>query len=529
MTLSRRQLLQASLIAGLWRPAELAAQSLVTADVIAETTMGRIRGVAVDGVNIFKGVPYAGNVDGPGRFLPPPPAERWTGLRDCTKTGARAIQAPGVLFMNPLIGEYFSGGRSDRAKVAEQTESENCLGLNVLTPGLTGRRAVMVYIHGGGFTGGSNVLTAFSDRFVRENDVVLVGVNHRLNMFGYLYLGAFSEKYADSGNVGQLDLVAALRWVRDNILRFGGDPGNVTIFGESGGGAKVSALLAMQSAKGLFHRAIVESGSPLSATTTDAATRSAKAALDTLGLTAEQLDQLHTMPLEKLRTAGGGSGAVMDGRSVPLQTWTPGAPATAAGIPMIIGNCKDESTLFSRQTPDLFSLDMSGLRERVVEGGVPASAVDELIACYQRDYPSDSPSDIYFRISTDRGARMNAISQAERKVAQGSGAVYMYYFAWNTPIADGKMAIKAFHTAELPLAMRLTRYPETEPLSRQIAGAWAAFAKTGRPTHAALPDWPAYDITRRATMVFDLPSHVVNDPNRDERVAITKFPSGRLL
>ena len=145
---------------------------------------------------------------------------------------------------------------------------------------------------------------------------------------------------------------------------------------------------------------------------------------------------------------------------MPLQTWTPGAPATAAGIPMIIGNCKDESTLFSRQTPDLFTLDMSGLRERVVQGGVPASAVDELIAFYQRDYPSDSPSDIYFRISTDRGARMNAINQAERKVAQGSGAVYMYYFAWNTPIVDGKMAIKAFHTAELPLAMRLTRYPE---------------------------------------------------------------------
>ena len=196
---------------------------------------------------------------------------------------------------------------------------------------------------------------------------------------------------------------------------------------------------------------------------------------------------------------------------------------------MIIGNCKDEATLFSRQTPDLFTLDMSGLRERIVEAGVPASAVDELIAFYQRDYPSDSPSDIYFRISTDRGARMNAISQAERKVAQGSGAVYMYYFAWNTPIADGKVAIKAFHTAELPLAMRLTRYPETEPLSRQIAGAWAAFAKTGRPTHAALPDWPAYDITRRATMVFDLPSRVVNDPNRDERMALTKFPSGRLL
>ena len=160
------------------------------------------------------------------------------------KAGPRAIQGPANIFMHPLIGECFSGGRSDRQALSHQEESENCLNLNVLTPGLTGRRAVLVYIHGGGFTSGSGVLAALSDRFVRENDVVLVGVNHRINMFGYTYLGAFSEKYADSGNVGQLDLVASLRWVRDNIARFGGDPGNVTIFGESGGGAKISALLA---------------------------------------------------------------------------------------------------------------------------------------------------------------------------------------------------------------------------------------------------------------------------------------------
>ena len=175
-------------------------------------------------------------------------------MREAVNAGPRAIQGPANIFMNPLIGEYFSGGRPDRQALSHQEESENCLNLNVLTPALTGRRAVMVYVHGGGFAQGSGVLTALSDRFVRENDVVLVGINHRLNMFGYLYLGAFSEKYADSGNVGQLDLVAALRWVRDNISRFGGDPANVTIFGESGGGAKVNALLAMPSANGLFQK-----------------------------------------------------------------------------------------------------------------------------------------------------------------------------------------------------------------------------------------------------------------------------------
>ena len=188
----------------------------------------------------------------------------------------------------------------------------------MLTPGLTGRRAVLVYIHGGGFTSGSGVLTALSDRFVRENDVVLVGVNHRINMFGYTYLGAFSEKYADSGNVGQLDLVASLRWVRDNILRFGGDPGNVTIFGESGGGAKISALLAI-----LRERALP----PRDHREWFAAERHRHRRCETVcegrprqaGVTAEQLDQLQTMPLERLRTAGGGSGAMVDGRSVPLK------------------------------------------------------------------------------------------------------------------------------------------------------------------------------------------------------------------
>ena len=527
MPLTRREWMYGSAAAAAaWNAAGLEHLLAQAEEALAETAQGRIRGLRVDGVHIFKGVPYGGPTEAAGRFLPPAAAPGWTGVRDATKAGPRAIQGPANIFMHPLIGEYFSGGRSDRQALSHQEESENCLNLNVLTPGLTGRRAVMVYIHGGGFTSGSGVLTALSDRFVRENDVVLVGVNHRINMFGYMYLGGFSEKYADSGNVGQLDLVAALRWVKDNISRFGGDPGNVTIFGESGGGAKISALLAMPGANGLFQRAIIESGSRLTAGDREAATRSAREALTKIDVTERTLDQLHTMPLERLRTAGTGTGAIVDGRSIPAQPWEPAAPAQSANVPMIIGNCKDEQTLFSVQNAALYALDAEGLRKQVIDGGLPPDAADKLLALYRRDFPSESPTDLYFRITTDRDPRERAIMQAERKAAQGKAPVYMYAFEWNTPIADGTKAVKAFHTAELPLAMRLVKYPESEALSKQIAGAWAAFAKTGNPNHKGLPAWPAFDAQKRATMLFNTPSRVVNDPNREQRALLKTYTRG---
>lgn len=221
----------------------LAAPAALRATGTLETTGGRLRGYTVDGVQIFRGIPYAGAVEGAGRFLPPPPPPKWTGVRDATRTGPRCVQGPGNIFLSPVIGEYFAGGRPDRIELAHQDDSENCLVLNVLTPALRGKRPVMVYIHGGGFTGGSSALTLFADAFPRENGVVLVGVNHRINVFGYLYLGEWSERYADSGNAGQLDLVAALEWVRANISQFGGDPGNVTVFGESGGARRSARCL----------------------------------------------------------------------------------------------------------------------------------------------------------------------------------------------------------------------------------------------------------------------------------------------
>ncbi|HVW84545.1 MAG TPA: carboxylesterase family protein [Bryobacteraceae bacterium] len=527
--ISRRRLVSA-MAAGLCSSVAARRATAAEQSPVVETQSGRLRGASIDGVSLFRGIPYGGPTEGARRFLPPSKAATWTGIRDATRTGPRCVQGSGNIFRSPLIGEYFAGGRADRIELSAQEDSENCLNLNVLTPGLQGRRAVMVYIHGGGLTSGSDALTLFSDRFVREQDIVLVGVNHRLSVFGYTYLGAFSPKYA-VGNVGQLDLIAALEWVRDNISHFGGDPRNVTIFGESGGGAKISALMAMPAARGLFHKACVQSGSALQASTADPGAESARRMLSNLGLGEKQADELQRVPVDKLLASLGGRGPaiVVDGHSLPHQTWEVKAPEESREIPMIIGGDKDESSLFSLQDKTLFTLDQAGLRARLVQAGIPESKVDGLLALYRRDHPADSPTDLYFRISTDRGARHNAVRQAELKAEQGKANVYMYYCQWDTPLAQGEMRIKSFHTSDLPLTMRLVLFPESDPLSRQLSGAWATFARTGNPSQKGLP-WPAYTLTERTTMVFDARrSKAVSDPDRDERLALANYPSGNLL
>ncbi|MEO8662159.1 MAG: carboxylesterase family protein [Bryobacteraceae bacterium] len=502
------------------------------ADSQSETEFGRVRGALVRGVHIYRGIPYGGPTEGAARFLPSSKPAKWAGVRDCTITGPRCVQGEGNLFLSPLIGAYFGGGRPDRVELAKQVDSENCLNLNVLTPGLRGKRPVLVYMHGGGLSSGSSILTLFGDGLPREQDVVVVGVNHRLNVFGYTYLGGLSPKYA-VGNVGQLDLIAALQWVHGNIAQFGGDPANVTIYGESGGGAKISALLAMPGGKGLYHKATVQSGSSLRADTPDKATESARNLLAKLGLTVNQVDELQKIPADKLlaagRSPGLGGNVVVDGHSIPQQTWDPKAPEVSASIPMIIGNDKDESTLFSMKDEELYSLDQATLRARVVKSGIAEADVDSLLGLYRRDHPSDTPTDIWFRLSTDRGARRNATRQAELKVEQGKANVFMYYCQWNTPIADGKKKVQAFHTSDLPLTMRLVLYPESEQLSRQLSGAWAAFARTGNPSQKGLA-WPAYTLAKRETLVFDgKKSEAVNDPDKDERQMLRTRPSGSLL
>jgi para-nitrobenzyl esterase len=278
----------------------------------------------------------------------------------------------------------------------------------------------------------------------------------------------------------------------------------------------------------------VQSGSTLRAVTADAATESARKLLAKVGLNEKQVDELQTIPADRLLAAALGQdfgrlGAVVDGHSIPAQTWDPKAPDASAGVPMLIGNDKDESTLFALRDEALFSLDDVGLRGRLIKAGIPEDKVKDLLAAYRRDHPNDSPTDLYFRISSDRGARHNAVRQAELKLEQGKGEVYMWYCQWDTPLAEGTKRIKAFHTCDLPLTMRLVRFPESEQLSRQLSASWAAFARTGKPGTKGLP-WPTYTMSQRTTVIFDAPSsRVVNDPDREERVMLRDMPSGNPL
>jgi para-nitrobenzyl esterase len=521
--MSRRALLKSHLLAG---SAVLTRTTLAatTAQPVAQTRYGKVRGVEVDGVSIFKGIPYGGPTEGAGRFLPPQKPQKWTGILDVSQTGPRCIQAPGNLFDTP-IGDYFCGGRKEQLGLSHQTDSENCLVLNVLTTGLKGKRPTMVYIHGGGFTSGSGIIALAADAFPREEDVVLVSVNHRLNVFGFTYLGGISEKFADSGNAGMLDLVAALEWVHDNISGFGGDPGNVTIFGESGGGGKVSALMAMPSAKGLFSKAIIESGSSLRAGDKEQANTRAKGLLTKLGIPENRVEDLQTIPASKLFASGQGGGPIVDGRSIPVQTWDPNAPEISASVPLIVGTCKDESAwLIGERDPSTFTLNEADMRSRLERSlRVPVADIEELITIYRKARPKATASDIFFEISSDRSTRMNAITQAERKTRLGKAPAFMYYFAYETPMDGGKY--RAFHTAELPLVLRLVRYPNSDNVSRQLAGAWAAFARHGKPDHTGMPSWPAYTLDERATMVFAAEnSHAENDPLREARLKYLSLP-----
>lgn len=551
--ISRREILKSSLVgsgaalAGSMVGSLLASPTFArhgeSAGPVVGTTFGKLRGVSNSGVYAFKGVPYGASTDDSRRFMPPVKPASWTGVRDAINLGPLAPQilssAAGGSDIRKAMGDIFGPGPI----------SEDCLVLNVWTPSLRrGKRPVMVWLHGGGFTGGSDGAPTYDGtNLARKRDVVVVGLNHRLNVFGYLYLAELGgTKYADSGNVGMLDIVLALEWVRDNIAHFGGDPGNVTIFGESGGGAKASTLMAMPPAKGLFHKAIVESGSMLKATSREDANKSAEKFVAKLGITPDRIDELQKLPMEKLldamRSLTGPNairlGPVVDGRSLPRNPFDPDAPAQSADVPMLIGTNGTESTLLlGLSDPALFSLSEADLRTRLkayLRLDDPAK-LDSIIATYQKDRPGASPSEIYFAVTTDRMMRMNAITQAERKVAQGAAPAYMYIFAWRTPVLGGKLMSP--HGIELAFVFDNTdktvglngSAPDVAILADKVSAAWAAFAHTGSPGTSALPHWPAYDTKSRATMVFNDDCKLVDDPGRDERLAMSALPPGGIM
>jgi para-nitrobenzyl esterase len=489
---------------------------------VANTTSGKIRGVVQENkVIAFRGIPYGAPTGGANRFMPPVKPEAWSGIKETVEWGPEAPQGP-----HTEIPEV-------AATIPKQTISEDCLHLNVWTNGLGSqsdgrKRPVMVWLHGGGFTSGNGSYTMYDGgNMAHKHDVVTVTINHRLNSFGFLYLADIGgAKFANASNCGILDAVAALEWVRDNIANFGGDPGNVTIFGQSGGAGKVSTLLAMPAAKGLFHRAIIQSGSNVKGVSTGEATKTAHLLMEKLGVkTAEQLQQvpMDQLVAATLSTRGLRLGPVVDGKTLPGGPFDPAAPAISSDVPLLIGTVEFEVNFFPATKLD--PIDDAELHAAVKQATHADDAeVDKLIAIYRKGRPNASDIDLSEIIASD-GFRSPVILEGERKAAQPA-PVYMYYFTWKSPVRDGKL--KAFHTLEIPFALANVDAAKSMtgsgadryPLQEKMSGAWAAFARTGNPNYKGLPKWPAFTTDERATMILDNQCKVVNDPYREERLAL---------
>jgi para-nitrobenzyl esterase len=507
-------------------------------ETIAETTYGKVRGeVTQDGVRTFRGIPYGGDTSGVNRFKPPTKPARWTGIRDAIQWGNKSPQvAAGGQPSTIMYLDYTEGGLG--------RQGEDCLVLNVWTKGGRdgGKRPVMVRIHGGGYsTGTGNHPMYWGHASAKRGDVMFVSMNHRLGSLGYLDLSHIGgSEYAHSGNAGMLDLIAALEWVRDNAENFGGDPNNVMVMGESGGGAKVSTLCGMPGAKGLFHRAVVESGSGLSCRKPEASAKTTERFLSRLGLTKSQVGALPQLPVNRLLEADvlmdnrmypsdarvGGFAPVTDGEVIPRDPFAPDANPLSVSIPMMIGYNQDEGTFLLQGDEGFYAIDEPGLRKRVsAQFGANA---DRILETYHKALPNASPMQIMDYISRDTVFGFSALLQAERH-ARAGGATFMYRFNWQTPGFNGKYGCP--HGAEIvfangdPSHMEVLTHntPEAQALAAKVNAAWIAFARNGDPNTAGLPHWEPYTVETRATMFLDNRSTLEHDPEPEIRKLWTEL------
>jgi para-nitrobenzyl esterase len=525
----------------------VSAQAAARASPEVKTSGGTVAGSARGNVLYFLGIPYGASTAGDARFMPPRAPLPWPGVRGAKAYGDSCPQVP--LGLSPFARK----GAADQAPPAptamqkelgmlftrpnpQPQQSEDCLVVNVWTPATdSAKRPVMVWLHGGGFAVGSASNPAYDGaRLAARENVVVVSINHRLNVFGYLYLGEIAgDAFAQSGNVGMLDVVAALRWVRDNIGGFGGDAGNVTLFGESGGAGKVSVMCAMPAAKGLFHKAIMQSGPCLQIADKARGTAIAHQLLKDLGLSANQVSQLQSVDALKLAAAAdaaevkvvprvlgfGPMGLVplVDGAVLPHHPFDTAASPESAAVPFMVGSTKDEAVLFAGPFPQWGQFTEADIVDflRPVAGARAQQAVH----LYKRLHPTDSLSYLLVNTITDFWMRQAANRVAELKVMQKAAPAFVYVLEWQI-----NSDLRAPHGTDVALAFDnvnaspiIAAAPDAQQVSDQMSAAWAAFARTGNPGNAKIPHWPAYSLRTRANMLFNVHSRVVDDYGKEAR------------
>jgi para-nitrobenzyl esterase len=499
---------------------------------LATTKAGKVSGAVVDGVNVFKGIPYGADT-AKTRFKAPVPPVPWTDVKDCTSFAAMAPQ----LISQAITARLPTSGLP-RPAHEQSIQSEDCLHVNVWTAGLRDnrKRPVLVYFHGGAYNNGSvNSDLYDGTRLVHRGDVVVVTVNHRLNAFGYMYLGDLAPEYAESGNAGQLDLILALKWVRDNIAEFGGDPSRVLIFGQSGGGAKCAALMATPAAKGLFHRVMSMSGQQIKGASIEIASGRAKTVLEKMGVTPEKnlAQQLNALTMEQIQTGVSAVSAdwlpVVDNVILSRNPFDPDAPSLSEMVPMILGNVHDETNVEIRGTEVTWENAASVIKTAVSQYLGPYTP-EEVVAKYREIYPSYTPDQVATAAATAFRAWPGQRWEAERRAANPKSQPHTWVYQMNFPGANGK----AMHTIDIPFMFDNIAKAEAQigaaPEQLAAANALAAimsemlitYGRTGNPNFAGLPHWPAYDLKNRSTMMWEKTPRVENDPRGAERVFADK-------